>query len=236
MRESHATDFAATGASVSVRVIALVWDAPFPTPTAKLVALKLADVANDDGANVFPSRRTIERDTGCGETAVKRWLRCFDAAGLTTVDGPSAGGAYNNTTVRRFDMEALRGLGDGSRSWVAVGDDWRLTATTGGRDAPRSSDAPVASGHARGARRGARRAPKPLNRQDPLARERAGQSAAGASPAKQPANENVRIHASDPRFLAVLGVLARTSPPFAEACRARGYADVRPDQLRRATA
>lgn len=58
---------------------------------------------------------------------------------------------------------------------------------------------------------------------------RDGQTAA-VSP---PANENVRITATDPRFPAALQLLERTSLVFADACRKEGFVDVRPDQLQR---
>lgn len=93
----------------------LVWDSPFPTPTAKLIALKLADCANDDGANVFPSRRTVERATMCSPAAVKKWLAAFEQAGLLIVERRSAGGPQKDTTVRRFNMTMLRALASGTK-------------------------------------------------------------------------------------------------------------------------
>lgn len=234
------------GRNMSVRVMSLVWDAPFPTPTAKLIALKLADCANDDGANVFPSRRTVERATMCSTAAVKNWLAVLERANLLLVERRSLGGAHRDTTVRRFNMVLLRGLVDGTHRFVPRDRSWGIDGPSGdsanteigGHVVARSPDGPAVRTPARGhhvARTGPRGGPKPsTNRHDPSARERAGQVAASASPAIPPAIGLIRIENTDPLFPAVLDVLARTSPPFAETWRTLGYADVRPDQLLRA--
>lgn len=111
---------------MSVRVMTLVWDAKFPTPVAKLIALKHADCAHDNGQNVFPSNGTVARETGCSIAVVKRWNSIFDACGLLRADGRSAGGAWKNTTVRRFDLELLRALATGTAGFVQFEDTWAI--------------------------------------------------------------------------------------------------------------
>jgi hypothetical protein len=79
---------------VSVRVMALVWDADIGTPTHKLVALKLADCANDRGESIYPSIATIVRDTELSRHAVTETLSAFRRDGLLVVTrrgGPRAG-------------------------------------------------------------------------------------------------------------------------------------------------
>lgn len=66
--------------------------------SAKLILLKLADQANDDGT-CFPSQKTIGRDTGLGKTAVKDNLRKLRDAGLILaeerhVDGRQTSNGY----------------------------------------------------------------------------------------------------------------------------------------------
>lgn len=221
----------------------MVWDARFPTPLAKLIALKLADCANDDGANVFPSRRTIERATEAGTTTVKTWLAAFECSGLLVVDSRSAGGARRDTTVRRFDMTILRDLSDGRCRFVEgqMGS-WTLAcpmdanerplALGPGRRPTRSDAAPVGGGRLGGPQttsRGAATGPKPSgNRQERRAHASGGQDAAAT-----PAHGVVRIPSTDPRFPRVIDLLARSSRVLADACVGVGYADVRPDQLSR---
>ena len=101
---------------MSVRVMTLVWDVEFPNLSAKMVALKLADCANDDGRNIFPSVRTIKRTTGCAKSTIRKWLFAMEFAGLLLVKERSAGGANNDTTIRAFDMARLRALADGVKA------------------------------------------------------------------------------------------------------------------------
>ena len=60
---------------MSVRIMTRVWDANFPTLPMKLIALKLADCANDEGENIYPSVGRVERDTGASSSVVRAPLR-----------------------------------------------------------------------------------------------------------------------------------------------------------------
>jgi hypothetical protein len=113
---------------MSVRVMSLVWDAAFPTPTAKLIALKHADCANDEGRNAFPSNGTVARATGCSIAVVKRWNSVFESCGLMPVEVRSVGGARRNTTVRRFDLPMLRALAAGAAVWGQEDGSWTVSA------------------------------------------------------------------------------------------------------------
>jgi len=106
---------------MSVRVMTLVWSAPFPTLAIKLVALKLADCANDDGENVYPSARRVARDTGVSESTVRAVTADMQAAGLLCVVEASHGNRRGrSTTVRRIDIDRLRAVADGTLRWVQV--------------------------------------------------------------------------------------------------------------------
>lgn len=89
----------------------LVWDIEFPQLAPKMVALKLADCANDRGDNIYPSIDTIERTTGCVKSTACKWLFAMEHCGLLKVVRRSAGGAHKDTTVRAFDLDLLRRLG-----------------------------------------------------------------------------------------------------------------------------
>lgn len=114
-------------------VQALVWRSEFPSPVAKLIALKLADNSNDDGENIWPSISTVQRMTGLSRSTVCGWLSVFAEVRLVTRVG---GVTSKRTAVRRFDMAILAGLADTRRRdgsgaaprlrWVERGDDFAL--------------------------------------------------------------------------------------------------------------
>lgn len=75
------------------------------------VALKLADCANDDGENVYPSVGRIERETRLGASTVRRVLAAFEQAGLLEVVCEASGNKWNrSTTIRRFNLAKLHDL------------------------------------------------------------------------------------------------------------------------------
>lgn len=96
-------------------VSGLVWKANFPSVAAKLIALKLADNANDEGGDVFPATTTIERLTGVARSTVHNWLRIFHECGLVEIEHQSKGGARGSvatSTRRRFNMGLLVAIAD----------------------------------------------------------------------------------------------------------------------------
>ena len=65
--------------------MSMIWEIEFPTQSQLLIALKLADFANDDGGSVYPSRDRLSRNAQCSETTVKVVLRSFREIGLLHV-------------------------------------------------------------------------------------------------------------------------------------------------------
>lgn len=61
--------------------MAMVWKADLPS-TAKLVLLRLADFASDDGGRIFPAVSTIAAECGLGERTVQDQLRALEARGV----------------------------------------------------------------------------------------------------------------------------------------------------------
>lgn len=70
---------------MSIRIIGLVWEISFPTHAQKLIALKLADYAADNGSSVFPAVNTIARHTGSDERTVQRVMKAFRSCGLISL-------------------------------------------------------------------------------------------------------------------------------------------------------
>jgi hypothetical protein len=103
---------------MSVRIMTRVWDAAFPTLPMKMIALKLADCANDEGENIYPSVGRVEAETGVCASVVRAALADLEAAGLLVVVAAGTGNRQGrSTTVRAFDVERLKMLGDGRLIW-----------------------------------------------------------------------------------------------------------------------
>ena len=101
-----------------------VWDAEFPTMAMKLVALKLADCANDDGENIYPWVRSVEAATGVSESAVREALADMEASGLLAVTGSMKDDKRpgRSRPIRAFDVERLDALHHkrATLTWVRV--------------------------------------------------------------------------------------------------------------------
>ncbi len=87
---------------MSVKVSGAVWDAPLPQGL-KLMMLALADHADHDGENIFPSVGTLARKTGYSERQVQRLLKELWNLGLTDKVGQSKYG----TNVLRINLAKL---------------------------------------------------------------------------------------------------------------------------------
>lgn len=75
---------------MSVRAMAVVWTWPLPS-TEKLLALALADFADDAGGSIYPAVETMAAKTGQSDRNVRRLLRKLEARGLLVVELPGGG-------------------------------------------------------------------------------------------------------------------------------------------------
>jgi len=66
---------------MSVHISSPTWKLQFKDPTTKLIALSLADQANDDG-ECWPSCSTIGQRCGVSKDTVQRHLRWLESAGF----------------------------------------------------------------------------------------------------------------------------------------------------------
>ena len=66
---------------MSVRAMTWAWDQQCPTPTAKLVLLKLADRSNDEG-ECWPSQARIAEDCGISRQTANTQIKALSALGL----------------------------------------------------------------------------------------------------------------------------------------------------------
>lgn len=97
---------------MSIRLMTLIWDVQFPTQSQLLIALKLADFANDDGGSVYPSRNRLAANCQCSESTVKNTLRAFREIGLLHVV-EQGGSGPRDTTRYAWNMRLVKALIDG---------------------------------------------------------------------------------------------------------------------------
>lgn len=67
---------------MSIHLMSLVWEVNFATPTQKLVMLRLADYADDDGNSVFPSIDRLARQVGASKRQTQYAVRALEGVGL----------------------------------------------------------------------------------------------------------------------------------------------------------
>jgi Helix-turn-helix domain len=97
---------------MSIRLMSMIWDVQFPTQSQLLIALKLADFANDSGGSIFPSRNTLAKQAQCSETTIKNTLRAFREIGLLKVVREGGNGP-KDTTEYEFDLGLVKAVIDG---------------------------------------------------------------------------------------------------------------------------
>ena len=101
---------------MSVKISALAWSARLPkingpkgsSPAVeKLVLLRLAEFASDDGASIYPSRERIAADCELGKDAVRSAIDQLVSRGIL-VKVRSSSGLHRRAAEYRIDVDALR--------------------------------------------------------------------------------------------------------------------------------
>ena len=95
---------------MSVRATTWVWDQPMP-PSEKIVLLRLADHANPDGGDVYPSVASVAAHTGISERQVQRYIKSFVERGILVITGHAKGGR-SNPREYRFTFQFTPRKGD----------------------------------------------------------------------------------------------------------------------------
>jgi hypothetical protein len=94
---------------MSKHVESLVWEVAFPTSTQKLLMLRVADYADDDGQGVYPSIAEVARQTGASERQVQYAIRSLETCGL--LERVQDGGTKDRrTNVWRVNVDLLARL------------------------------------------------------------------------------------------------------------------------------
>lgn len=90
------------GGDLSIRAIAWAFDQRCPSPIAKLVLIKLADNANEDGI-CWPSQARIAEDCGLTRETVNRNLQLLTRAGFISAEQRvGVSGKESNVYTLRF--------------------------------------------------------------------------------------------------------------------------------------
>lgn len=84
---------------MSVRMMSLVWEMDLPT-SEKMVLLVIADHADDDGENAWPSMATIARKASVSERQAQRLVKSLASSGFLSVED-QAGGRRDMRNDRR---------------------------------------------------------------------------------------------------------------------------------------
>lgn len=91
---------------MSIHIASIVWRTELGGPSVKAVAMKLADCADDDGTNVFPSRRRLARETETVERTVDKAIdKLVELKVLVLVE--KGGKGPGHTSAYRFDLDVL---------------------------------------------------------------------------------------------------------------------------------
>lgn len=126
---------------MSWRLLGMLDEVDCPSPTAKLILVKLVDRADDEGKNIYPSIARIAAFAGCSERQTKRVMAAFCAVGLLRVvkeggRGPGSTRHYElsidmlrrmavetwETIAGRHAQDACADEGEGSDSAPSKGD------------------------------------------------------------------------------------------------------------------
>jgi hypothetical protein len=90
---------------LSFEVTSMVWRAEFPAMD-KIVLLRLADFADADGRNVYPSVGRVARECGVSERHAQGVLKKFMTSGVLVL--VRAGGGRNRPAEYRIDLVAVK--------------------------------------------------------------------------------------------------------------------------------
>lgn len=96
---------------MSVRAISWVWEHSSASGNDRLVLLAIADSAEHDGSNAWPSVRTIARKCLLSERTVQRAIRALVASGELIVEEQEGGGRFTASN-RRPNRYALTGVAE----------------------------------------------------------------------------------------------------------------------------
>jgi len=91
---------------MSIHVISRVLRKRWGSACRKLVAIKLADVANDDGSSIFPAVQTIADECELSKRHVQRVMAEFQREGMLVLV-KEGGNGPGSTNEYRLDLKQI---------------------------------------------------------------------------------------------------------------------------------
>jgi hypothetical protein len=90
---------------MGIQLISRVWRKSWGSTSHKMVAIRLADVANNDGTQIVPSILSVASATELSQRQVQRIMKELIKAGVLILVRP--GGGRSNPAEYRFDLAAI---------------------------------------------------------------------------------------------------------------------------------
>lgn len=98
---------------MSNELVGRCWLIDFPTSAMKLVMMKLADCADDDGSNVFPSVAYVAAETQLSTRSVSDQIAALRECGLVVDKRDEHGNRVNRTSVlREINIDLMAAVSD----------------------------------------------------------------------------------------------------------------------------
>ena len=94
---------------MSIKLMTMVWDRDISPASHKLVALKLADFANDAGQRIFPSLALVARKSGVSVDTARRAILDLRKLGVLRLIRQGGTGP-KSTNEYAFDLDALEAM------------------------------------------------------------------------------------------------------------------------------
>ena len=122
---------------MSVHLTSLVWEVAFPTSTQKLLLLRVADYADDDGSGIYPSIPEVARQVGASERQIQYAIRAFE--GVSLIERVTEGGSGpKRTNVWTINVDLLAELALQEKKLTGSHDALEAVDNTGAIIAPRT--------------------------------------------------------------------------------------------------
>lgn len=100
---------------MSIAIMSLIFKAQLGSPSRKMLAVRLADFADDEGRGIWPTVGRLAQETELSERTVQRLLREFVEEGLLVVVA-EGGGRPGQATRYDFDIRSIKRLKDAKSS------------------------------------------------------------------------------------------------------------------------
>jgi len=121
---------------MSIHLMSLVWKIKFPSQTQKLLLMRMADFAHENGTNVYPAIETVAEDMGASRRQTQYAIKSLESCSL--VNRIRSGGKGNkNTNQWNINTELLVSLALKELKLVGVHDRLEAVENEGAIIAPR---------------------------------------------------------------------------------------------------